>query len=75
MVAGGSGMGRRARKAILLLSAAFMLAAMARPVIDLGEIKIETKMRDLVVAFDISRSMLADDIYPRRGSFTICWTA
>ncbi len=66
MVAGGSGMGRRARKAILLLSAAFMLAAMARPVIDLGEIKIKTEMKDLVVAFDISRSMLADDIYPNR---------
>ncbi len=66
MVAGGSGMGRRVRKAILLLSAAFMLAALARPVIDLGEIKIETEMRDLVVAFDISRSMLADDIYPNR---------
>ncbi|BBG65965.1 TPR domain protein in aerotolerance operon [Hydrogenimonas sp.] len=66
MVAGGGGLSREKRRALMLFSAAFAIIALARPVIDRGEIKIAGSVRDLAVAFDISRSMFADDIYPNR---------
>lgn len=53
---------------LLLLAAAFVLGviALARPQIDHGEIKVKSSFIDVVVGFDISRSMFANDIYPTR---------
>jgi Ca-activated chloride channel family protein len=66
MVARGGGMSRRSRRAILLTAVALGIVALARPVIEKGEIKIRESTIDLVVAFDISRSMFANDVFPNR---------
>ncbi|WP_300364732.1 VWA domain-containing protein [Hydrogenimonas sp.] len=66
MVTSGGGVSRRTRRALLLLAMALGIVALARPVIDRGEIKVREQNVDLVVAFDISRSMFANDIYPNR---------
>jgi len=50
----------------LLLASAFMIIALARPYVDNGEIKVSTSTIDVMAAFDISRSMFANDIYPNR---------
>lgn len=54
------------RSALLLAAAALFIAALARPVIDRGEIEIQKSSIDLIAGFDISRSMAANDIYPSR---------
>ena len=70
MVVKGGGVSRRSRQALLLVSLALGIVALARPVIDNGEIKVKSETTDLVVAFDISRSMFADDVYPNRFSLS-----
>jgi len=54
------------RSALLLAAAALFITALARPVIDNGEIRVQSSTIDLIVGFDISRSMFANDIYPSR---------
>ncbi|WP_345988907.1 VWA domain-containing protein [Sulfurimonas sp. HSL1-2] len=54
------------RSALLLATAALFITALARPVIDNGEIRVQSSTIDLIVGFDISRSMFANDIYPSR---------
>ena len=54
------------RNVLLLGAAVLFVTALARPVNDKGEIKVQTSTIDIVAAFDISRSMFADDIYPSR---------
>ena len=54
------------RNILLLLSAMMMVIALARPFIYEGEIKVKSSTIDLLVGFDISRSMFANDIYPNR---------
>lgn len=54
------------RNVLLLGAALLFVTALARPVNDKGEIKVQTSTIDIVAAFDISRSMFADDIYPSR---------
>jgi Ca-activated chloride channel family protein len=54
------------RSTLLLAAAALFIAALARPVIDRGEIEIQKSTIDLIAGFDISRSMAANDIYPSR---------
>jgi Ca-activated chloride channel family protein len=54
------------RNMLLLLSSAMMIVALARPYIDNGEIKIKSSTIDIMAAFDISRSMFANDVYPNR---------
>ncbi len=66
MVRRGGWLGRRGRRALLLAAMALAIVALARPVIDRGEIKVEQETIDLIVAFDISQSMFADDVYPNR---------
>ncbi len=56
------------RATLLLLSMALMIVALARPIIDDGEIEVKSNSIELIVGFDISRSMFADDIYPDRLS-------
>ena len=51
---------------ISLLAMALMIFALARPRYGKGKTTVTTKGVELVVALDISNSMLADDIYPNR---------
>jgi Ca-activated chloride channel family protein len=55
----------------ILLFIAFILIvlSLARPVIQNEPIKISTKSLSLVIAFDISKSMICEDVYPNRLSF------
>jgi len=54
------------KNSFLLLSSALMIIALSRPYIDNGEIKVSTSTIDVMAAFDISRSMFANDVYPNR---------
>jgi len=56
----------KARNGLFLLMGIFMIVALAQPVIDDGVVKIKAKSADIMVAFDISDSMLAQDVYPSR---------
>jgi len=66
MVSRGGGLSRRVRQLLLLLALAFAIIALSRPVIEKGEIKVEQSTMDIVVAFDISQSMFANDLFPNR---------
>ncbi len=58
---------RRAWRATLrLVALALLLIAAARPQWGASEVEIEQKGIDIVVALDISRSMMADDVKPSR---------
>lgn len=59
---------QRVRSALLILALALLIVALARPVIDHGEVKVHKSTIDIIVGFDISRSMFANDIYPDRLS-------
>ena len=54
------------KSTLLVLSALMMIVALARPYVDNGEIKVSTSTIDVIAAFDISRSMFANDVYPNR---------
>ncbi len=54
------------KNSFLLLSSALMIITLARPYIDNGEIKVSSSTIDVMAAFDISRSMFANDVYPNR---------
>jgi len=57
-------------KIFLLFSALFfMIFAMSRPVIQKGVIEVKSKKASVVLALDISKSMLSSDIYPNRLEF------
>ncbi len=62
-------LGTMGRNLILFFSLVLMIFALARPAIEKGNIKIESKKIDLLVALDISKSMMASDIYPNRLTF------
>lgn len=54
------------KNSFLLLSSALMIVSLSRPYIDNGEIKVSSSTIDVMAAFDISRSMFANDVYPNR---------
>ncbi len=62
-------LGRTGRNMMLFAALFLMIVALARPVFPKGEIKAAAKRIDLVVAPDISKSMLATDRYPNRLAF------
>ncbi len=70
MQKGSSGLSKKVRAYLLIASLTFGIIALARPVIDNGEIKVKNEFIDLVTAFDISQSMMVDDIYPNRLEFS-----
>ena len=63
------GFSSKTRKILLLLSSLFLIVALARPVLDKGQVKVDKKVYEMAVAFDISKSMFVDDIYPNRLEF------
>lgn len=62
----GAGLSLKGRNILFFISGIFMVIALAQPVINDGVIKIKAKSADIMVALDISDSMLAQDIYPNR---------
>ncbi|MGQ9661315.1 MAG: VWA domain-containing protein [Kiritimatiellia bacterium] len=58
----------RSRWQVTLVTLAIVLAvlAAARPQWGVREERIVTRSRDLIIALDVSRSMLANDVYPNR---------
>ncbi len=59
----------KTRLRLLSLSMVFIIIALGRPTLNYGEIKVNKRLSDLVVAIDMSQSMLANDIYPNRFEF------
>jgi len=59
-------MTREARNVLYLLMGFFIVIAMANPVIKDGTIEVKAKSADIMIALDISDSMLAKDVYPNR---------
>jgi len=59
----------KTRLRMILVSIMLVLVALSRPTLDNGEIKVNKRLSDLVVAIDMSKSMLANDIYPNRFEF------
>ena len=56
----------KARNALFFLMGFFIIVALAGPVINDGEVEIKAKSADIMIALDISDSMLAQDVYPNR---------
>ncbi len=56
----------KARNALFLLMAIFMIVALSEPVIKDAKVKVKAKSADIMIALDISDSMLATDMYPNR---------
>ncbi|MBW6489175.1 VWA domain-containing protein [Sulfurimonas sp.] len=56
----------RARNALFFLMGFFIIIALAQPVIKDGKVEIKAKSADIMIALDISDSMLASDVYPNR---------
>ena len=61
--------GQKGRNIFLSLALVLMVIAFARPVIPKGEINVKSSTVDILVGIDISKSMLANDIYPNRLDF------
>jgi len=64
-----SGISKKTRSILLIVSFIFMALSLARPVINNGEIKVKSSFTNMVVAIDMSRSMFASDVYPTRFDF------
>jgi len=59
----------KTRLRLLLLSMALIIVALSKPALESGEIKLNKQLSDVIVAIDMSKSMLANDIYPNRFEF------
>ncbi|MEA1956210.1 MAG: VWA domain-containing protein [Campylobacterota bacterium] len=59
----------KARNALFFFMAILIVLALSAPVINDGEVEIKAKSSDIMIALDISDSMLAEDIYPNRLKF------
>ena len=59
----------KTRSFLLIFSLAFILLALARPIINNGKIEVKSDFLSMVVAIDISKSMYANDVYPSRFEF------
>ena len=62
-------LGRMGRNILLFAAFVMMITALARPVLEKGDVKISAKQIDMMVALDISKSMMAADFYPSRLAF------
>ncbi len=60
------GFNKRVRNFLLIASLFFIIIALARPIINKGEIKIRSSFINVIVGLDISNSMFVDDVYPNR---------
>ncbi len=60
---------KKVRNILLILALALGIVALARPVLFNGEVKVQSSNIDVMVGFDISHSMFAEDVYPSRFEF------
>jgi len=56
----------KARNVLFMLIGFLMILALAQPVIKEGTVAVKAKSADIMIALDISDSMLATDVYPNR---------
>ncbi len=59
-------MGKTSRNILFFIVLILMAIALARPVVDEKEVSFKQEVSSIVVAIDVSKSMLANDIYPNR---------
>lgn len=59
----------RTRNIFLFLVGFLIVLALAEPVIEDGKVEVKSKSADIMLALDISDSMLAEDVYPNRLNF------
>jgi len=57
------------KKLFLAIGYIFLIISLARPVTDKKEISTNMNLKKVALALDISRSMLAQDVYPNRLEF------
>jgi Ca-activated chloride channel family protein len=62
-------LGRVGRNMLLFMALIMMIIALARPVKEKAEVSIKAKSIDMMVALDVSKSMMAGDYYPSRLAF------
>ncbi|MEA1982621.1 MAG: VWA domain-containing protein, partial [Campylobacterota bacterium] len=56
----------KARNTLFLVIGILMVLALSGPVIDEGTVEVKAKSADIMIALDISDSMLGEDVYPNR---------
>ncbi len=56
----------KARNALFFLAGVLIILALAEPVLEGGKVKVKSTSADILIALDISDSMLAQDVYPSR---------
>ena len=56
----------KARNALFFVVGVLLIVALAEPVIENGTMKVKSSSADILIALDISDSMLAQDVYPNR---------
>lgn len=54
------------RNILFMIVSFLIIASLCEPVINDGVVKIKSKSSDIMIALDISDSMLAEDVYPNR---------
>ena len=59
-------MSLRARNALFFLVALLLIISLAQPVVPDGKVQVHAKSADIMLALDISDSMLCTDLYPSR---------
>jgi Ca-activated chloride channel family protein len=56
----------KARNVLFFLTGVLIILALAQPVLEGGKVKVKSTSADILIALDISDSMLAQDVYPNR---------
>lgn len=54
------------RNILFMLMSILLVLALANPVVKEGKVEVKAKSADIMLALDISDSMLAEDVYPNR---------
>jgi Ca-activated chloride channel family protein len=62
-------LGRVGRNMLIFVALIMMIISLARPVLPKGDVSVKTKSIDMLVALDVSKSMMATDRYPNRLEF------
>jgi Ca-activated chloride channel family protein len=62
-------LGRVGRNILIFVALIMMIISLARPVLPKADVSVKTKSIDMLVALDVSKSMMATDRYPNRLAF------
>ena len=63
---GGKSINKTTRNGLLFITLLLFIVALSRPVINQKEQNIKQSLIPIVIALDVSKSMMANDIYPNR---------